>query len=981
MFDQLHGIVLHLPILTTILAAVFATLLFSRYRAKGGGLHLLWWAIGMITYALGTLTESYTTLFGWDPMVFKLWYITGAFLGGYPLAQGTIYLLMNRRFADWSARIVSTVIIIGAILVFASPVNAAAAETHRLSGKVLEWQWLRGISPILNLYSVIFLAGGAFVSAVRFRREPALRNRYLGNVLIAIGAILPGIGGAFTRFGMVEVLYITELIGLLLIFLGYRRCVRPQQEISAALRPAAAAAMVLVCLLLPVGAAAQEPPQDEPQPVSSFFEETTVTATGSKRDVFEVATPVTVIREEEIQRKQPENAADLLREQPGMDVNGVGPNQQRPVIRGQRGLRVLFLENGLRMNNARRQTDFGEITGLVDLESVSTVEVVRGPSSVLYGSDAIGGVLNLVSREPMFAAGSHLSGFAEGRYNSAGDLGGASIGVNGSYQKLIFQLGGSLRQADDYEAPAGRFGAIRLQDEVTVTDTGVEDNSFWGSVSWALSERDTLRLRFNTYQADQTGFGFVDAAAYGGDEDFFIRILYPEQSFERFTASYFGSPLQTIWADSTNVQLYFQNNERELVNDIDINIGPVGPGFPDSSVEADTRNFTDLDTWGFRADAVKATASARHIFTYGVEGYRDESFNTDFSRTRTTIRTPRGSNVSETTDAIANAPNATNTSFGLFAQDEISMTDRLRLTAGVRYHQVATRAETTPGWSIAGLDFDDDNIVGSLTATYQVTEYLNLLGSLGTAFRAPNIIERLFNGPTPEGAGFQILNPALSSETSENWDVGLKYRRWNAFMEAVVFRNDISDGIIQHFLTPAEIAALPAETRQQITASRAQFVVQQRNADRIRYEGVELVLGYHLRGLTLGGNYTFIDGERLDSTNPPTGDTYRNKVYAYARYQPTTKRYWAEYHLRHNGEDEANLDAGAPVPPVGRVLPSFTVHGVGAGLRLFETLGIKHDVTLWMENLTDELYAEFSNATFFRPEPGRTAKVSYRLSF
>jgi hypothetical protein len=93
------------------------------------------------------------------------------------------------------------------------------------------------ISPFLNLYSVAFLAGGAVVSALRFRREPTLRDRYVGNILIATGAILPGIGGTFTRFGHVEVLYVTELLGLILIFLGYRRCIRaprPRAETASA---------------------------------------------------------------------------------------------------------------------------------------------------------------------------------------------------------------------------------------------------------------------------------------------------------------------------------------------------------------------------------------------------------------------------------------------------------------------------------------------------------------------------------------------------------------------------------------------------------------------------------------------------------------------------------------------------------------------------------------------------------------------------
>lgn len=221
-FD-LHRAVLHLPILTTVFAVFFCAELFSRYRSKGGGLHLLWWGIGMPTYGIGTFTEAYTTLFGWNPWVFRSWYVAGAFLGGYPLAQGSIYLLMNRKFAHRSAVMVSSLIAVAAILVFLTPLDASLAEAHRLSGKVIEWRWIRLISPFINLYSVVFLVGGAVVSALRFRGSPSLRHRYLGNILIAVGALLPGIGGSLTRAGLVEALYVTELAGLLLIYWGYRK--------------------------------------------------------------------------------------------------------------------------------------------------------------------------------------------------------------------------------------------------------------------------------------------------------------------------------------------------------------------------------------------------------------------------------------------------------------------------------------------------------------------------------------------------------------------------------------------------------------------------------------------------------------------------------------------------------------------------------------------------------------------------------------
>jgi hemoglobin/transferrin/lactoferrin receptor protein len=749
------------------------------------------------------------------------------------------------------------------------------------------------------------------------------------------------------------------------------------------------ASLVLSLLLVPAALAQSADPQTKNEeekaaaPKPSFFSETTVTATGTKRDIFEVATPVTVISEEKIREKAPQNAADLLREEPGVDVAGVGPNQMRPVIRAQRGLRVLFLENGLRLNNARRQTDFGEISGLIDLQSVGKMEVVRGPASVLYGSDAIGGVLNLVSREP--ARGDAFRGFLDLSYGGAGDRRRGAANVSGSFGAFAYQVGGSTRRADDYEAPSGSFGNITLRNDTRVLDTGVDDTSVWGSLGWQISDRNSLRFRVNHYEAGETGFGYIPGEQYGITEDVKIRIIYPDQAFDRYTLSYSGNSDRNIVADSTNVQLYYQRNKRGLSNDIEINIGPIGPGFPNSFVLADTNNRTLLGTTGFRADAVKLLFGGKHTVTYGIEGYRDRSTNTDFSVTETHLRFagPPFEVVQRATNDRPNAPNATNTSSGIFVQDEMMLMPRLRVTAGLRYHQVSTRATSTAKWNIDGLDFEDSNTVGAVTGTYQLTDYLNALVSYGTAFRAPNIIERLFNGATPEGNGFQILNSGLQSERSRNWDAGMKYRRSNAFMELVGFRNTISSGIIQDFLSPAEIAALPADVQNSIRTSGARFVVQQVNADSLRYEGVELALGYHMNaGLTVGGNFTHINASRLGATTIlPPDDVYKNKVFAYARYRLSPSRCWVEYNVRHNGSASANIDADEPAPPVGTTLPAFTVHNIGVGARLFETAGLAHEATLWVDNLTDRLYAEFSNASFFRPEPGRTARVSYRISF
>ena len=107
-----------------------------------------------------------------------------------------------------------------------SPVNGSLLEVHRPSGSSLEWQWVRLLTPFINLYSAVFLIGSAFLSALRYSKIENGRNRAIGNILITIGALLPGIGGSMAKAGMVEALYIGEFIGIILIYLGYLICLR-----------------------------------------------------------------------------------------------------------------------------------------------------------------------------------------------------------------------------------------------------------------------------------------------------------------------------------------------------------------------------------------------------------------------------------------------------------------------------------------------------------------------------------------------------------------------------------------------------------------------------------------------------------------------------------------------------------------------------------------------------------------------------------
>jgi hypothetical protein len=243
MRDPVHFI----PIITTVVAVFFAPVVYRRWRDRRSGPHLLWWAAGIALYGVGTLTESLTTLFGWNEWVFRSWYISGALLGGAPLAQGTVYLMFSRKLANRLSVLLLTAVAVASVCVVLTPIEYGAVETHRLTGSVMTWQWVRLFSPFINTYAAIFLIGGAAVSAWKFRRDASARHRFIGNCYIAVGALLPGIGGTATRMGHTEVLYVMELVGLTLIWIGYRYNVRPgaqgaptAEELEAARPPAAA---------------------------------------------------------------------------------------------------------------------------------------------------------------------------------------------------------------------------------------------------------------------------------------------------------------------------------------------------------------------------------------------------------------------------------------------------------------------------------------------------------------------------------------------------------------------------------------------------------------------------------------------------------------------------------------------------------------------------------------------------------------------
>ncbi|MCI0433765.1 MAG: TonB-dependent receptor [Gemmatimonadetes bacterium] len=676
-----------------------------------------------------------------------------------------------------------------------------------------------------------------------------------------------------------------------------------------------------------------------------------VTATRSPRPVFLAPVPAAVVTADALQRSHFNTVTDALRRMPGVDVNGVGVQQVRPMIRGQRGQRILLLQDGMRMNNSRRQQDFGEVPALVDIQSVERIEVVRGPASVLYGSDAIGGVINVVTRKPS-REGVH--GMVSYRFGEEEDQHRGAASVLGRVGRVDFDVVASLRRAEDYHAPAGRFGEIILDDDVVVHGTGVEDRSLAARIAVAVGDGHTISVRAERYAADDAGFGFVDPAAYAPAQPR-IDIGYPDQRFWKTTAAWSATGLRTVFVDRVEATAWLQDNERSLTFDLFQSFGPQAP--PGAGVAVETRNFTDLRTWGTRIEARKLVSSTLAL-TYGVDAFRDGSENTDSSLTTVTGFGPPQQMVS--TRVLV--PDAKYRSAGAFVQGELSVGSHTTIIAGARAQTVRATAE--PGGAIDIDSKSADAMVGAINVLHRLGQRITLAGSVGRAFRAPNLIEWFFEGPTPEGNGYQVRSPDLIPEKALSVDAGVRYRDRRLALEAFVFRNRVEDGI-RIRPTGEEVDGLTA--------------FQNVNVAELIFRGLELSGELHVAdGLTVDGGYTRLDSEDgLDPGNP-IGDTYSSRVTGAIRYAAEGDAWWLEYAVRHNGDRK---DVFLGENPVGDVLPSFTTQAVRGGFTLDRRAPVVPRLTIGIDNLTNELYAEASNVSFFRPEPRRRITLGLEASF
>lgn len=640
-----------------------------------------------------------------------------------------------------------------------------------------------------------------------------------------------------------------------------------------------------------------EAPAETPQ--VPLHEEVVVTATRYEQDSYYTPLPISVLSQEDLARLRPERLVDALKTMAGVEFTGEGPFRGLPVIRGLSSNRILILVDGERLNNARESTQFAGVQpGLVDLSEVERIEVLRGPASVLYGSDAIGGVINIITKKKPFSPGPlQLDGDLSYEYGTSADAGRARAEVNGTSGRFSFHLGAGTADVGNYESPEGE-----------VPNSGMQQKSADGSLRLLLTEKSFMRVNVESVRTRDIGFPGYDPATSGVD------IAFPRFDRDKVGVSYEAG---AIWGlETLTLRTYVQNVVKESRRNI-----RMGPRFFSNNTTT-----SEVDSTG--ASAQGSARLGLHHLTFGVDFVRDSIHDETLAE----------STFGTSTDVAV--PDSTQTGAGIFLQDEVPLAARLSLVGGVRGDRYSFKSDDDPHYPGEPFDVTDSAVSGNLGALYSVTPNVQLTANIGRAFRAPNLQERAYTGLVSTGDTWVLQNPDLGPETSLNVDAGFKVRYGRYTGGFSVFRNSV-DGLIA-------LEFLGEDPDTGLLLSRFE------NIDKAILQGAEFELQAFLSpAWTVFGTASYTRGTD-DTTGEPLWLIPPLKTVVGVRYEGA--RWWSELGTRIVArQDRIPPDT---VADTYEETPGFTVWDIRAGA----SLGAGFHIQLAVDNVLDKAYHEpFNN--------------------
>ncbi|MEO7674379.1 MAG: TonB-dependent receptor [Pyrinomonadaceae bacterium] len=742
--------------------------------------------------------------------------------------------------------------------------------------------------------------------------------------------------------------------------------------------------------------AAPSSPIDVILALGAIREDVTVTATRTQISSFDTAVPVSVVGREEIERKAVNTISDIFRTLPGTSTVNEGAFQVRPRIRGLDSNRLLILVDGERLNNSRTSTgQSGVETGLVETSQIESVEVVRGSGSVLYGTDALAGTINIITRDtpPRRENGFRFGAALDTFYSSNENGRRGNLAVNGSSKLFAFRVAQSLERFDNYSTgePSANFLSDLRSRSVDITDDGeVLNSQSHGSNSQAtgrffLNDTNTVRLNYERRRAANIG-----SAGLAGVFNAFFPFTNRDKVSGRYDVADLTDYLQRI-----SISGFYQTQFRNFTNIL--TVPPAPPFFPGFYQFSET--VTDTKTSGFDVQTDWKLGS-RNNLTAGASFFRD----TNKDR-RTTISASTPFSTNRIFNNSKSVPNASLTNIAAFAQDEFRVTSRLKVIGGIRIDRFKTVADATTNFSLpilrhdqidalgigdlaSGLDVSNTSVTGDLGAVYKVTRNVNISARLGRSFRTPNIFEQFFTDAGSVG-GFVVGNPKLKPETGTNFDGSVKVRTSRFSASLTYFNNSYRNflntvaasdtrGCPIFIVRPGTVYDVGNCFIVSSPPGRGPVRVSQtQNVDRARIQGVEaefevpikISVGY----LTPNGNFSYLRGDNTDLRQPlDIISPYRTNIGV--RWQNYGKAYFFDYNIRIVGEQERlSTSFLRPVNQGGNGGPEagFVTHNMNGGY-YFRQERFNFNLNLGVSNLFDRDYNE---QFVFAPARGRSFTI------
>ncbi len=707
----------------------------------------------------------------------------------------------------------------------------------------------------------------------------------------------------------------------------------------------------------------------------------TVTGTRTPIRINELPATVTVFELEDLEFYQFQNLRDLLRYEPGVSVRDNPQYGLQDVnIRGLEGNRILFQLDGIRLPERFEFGPFNLGRGeFVDFATVQAIEVLRGPASTLYGSDALGGVVSYRSLEPSDLLGKDDDFAADLSTTFLSETGGFDNVGRLAFRKDDDELVLVVSRRDGREADS-------FADREFVDSLDAESTTFYGNFVGQLSPVSRVSFiaedlsRF-TRRNEAEGNLTLNLAE---EEDILI-----DRSRLSLTYEY-DDPDSPSWVNYARGQVFYQAaNTREILRETRAS----GSAFRGQSVFRETENDFIADSYGgdvqFRSDFT--TGTARHRLTYGLD--ISSTFNSrPRDRTETNLTTGESTNViPPDVFPVKDFPDGDTLRVGAYLQDEIAI-GPFDIIAGLRFDYYDLQTDPDPDFSRNGaesVDLDAAALSPRLAVRYQASPEISLYGQYARGFRAPLYSEINSGFTNLTGSFFKyetLSNPDLEPETSNSFEIGVRgdYPRFNFGVTG--FYNTY-DNFIETFVAAGERCLVPADPcpflppRLGGTQTVTQFQTQ--NVAEASIWGIELSGEYRFSpdesGFSILGSFAFAQGdnqtdnEPLETIDPITGVVG-------LRYRAPNDLWRAELISTIVGQARVSEDADTFVPDayalVDLVGSYNATPNLGLSLGLYNLLNTEYYVYSDVRNQPDDApdIQRFS-------QPGTNVRlgVSYRF--